>query len=155
MLVQQSRRWPYINPALVECTFLLAIPYLSIANTHQIQWCFNTVPVPTSQTVRRSAMSRCIIFLGPGGYQLELAIKHEVLAMLGQRRRRWTSISPAMGNASCLHGRWDHGDSSSPWWDLASGIKHDKPCWPMLVQCWSAVYDVGPTLNQHYQPVHR
>ena len=55
--------------------------------------------------------------------------KHAVLSntgsMLVHRLQRWTNIESAL-------------------------TKHHVVLGPMLVQCWSAVYDGGPTSNQHW-----
>ena len=38
-------------------------------------------------------------------------------------------------------------------WSLYSAFQQTRDIVPMLVQCWSTVYDAGPTLNQQWNNV--
>ena len=54
------------------------------------------------------------------------------------------NISPMLVNAGYVE-RW----TSAGLWRFLGGTQQTRDIEQMLVQCWPAVYDVGPTFNQH------
>ena len=60
--------------------------------------------------------------------------------MLFPRLQRWSNIDPALGGCHLFAGMLPE----DQFFMQAQYIK------PMLVQCWSTVYNAGPTLYQHW-----
>ena len=72
--------------------------------------------------------------------------------MLTKRRRRWTSITSALGQCIVLSRKWPfwrRGMKASPAYSNAS-IPEIRDNLPMLFQCWSRVEDCGSKLKQHW-----
>ena len=63
--------------------------------------------------------------------------------MLGQRRRRWANIIPALSQCFIVAGT-----CLSLLYMIVRAPQQTRDIVPMLVQCWFTVYDAGPTLNQ-------
>ena len=98
-----------------------------------------------SQVLRETRMDLCLHWP-----RTSLPSKHETLPnaglMLGQRRRRWANINPALGQRLVLAGFvhcWFVQCYSQQTWDV----------WPTLVYCWANLVDGGPTVNQRWANV--
>ena len=67
--------------------------------------------------------------------------------MLGQRRRRWPSIIPAVGRRFVLDG-WQHFK-----WSIHQPVSFACPASTKLFKCWASVEDCGPASKQHWMHV--